>query len=172
MRKILISSSFRIYILTTIAILILILSMSCATGRYLKTETARETDIGGAFTLFLYEDDNRTNVAIFDIEGDDYTFEIYESNYHYTVEKSVSSEQAVKKAVQHIASQKRKMRKILDGGNTVGYELRPLYHTLLRYGTSDIINVDYRVSDKKVLVTIEMKRAVRKEYIRDLFRGD
>jgi hypothetical protein len=172
MRKILIGSSFMRYIYATIATLVLMLSMSCATGRYLKTETVGEAEISGTFTLFLYEYANHANVAVFDIEGDDYTFELYESKYHYTVEKNVSSEQAVKKAVQHIASRKRKMKKILDGGNIVGYEMKPLYHTLLRYGTSDILDVDYRVIDKKVRVTIEMDWAVRQEYYRDLFRGD
>ena len=160
------------YIAPIILILLLTVSSSFAMGKYLNTETVGEADISGEFTLFLYSSGDPIRAAILDIEGDDYTFEMSGSRHNYTVEKSISAEQAMKKAIAFTSSQRYRMRKILDDdGHVTGYELRPLYN-IFRYGTSDVLDVDYRITDKKVAVTVDIKSSLRERYERELFRGD
>jgi hypothetical protein len=160
------------YIVPTILILFLTVSFSCTTGKYLKTETAGTADISGEITLFLYKDVYLIEAAVLDIEGDDYTFEMTGSGHNYTVEKSVPAELAVKKAFGSISSQRGRLRKILaDNGNKIGYEVRPVYG-IFRYGSSDILDVDYRIEDKKVSVTVDVKSTFRDRYYRDIFRGN
>jgi len=160
------------YIVPTILIVFLTVSFSFAMGKYLKTETVRTADIRGEFTLFLYRDVYRLEAAVLDIEGDDYTFEMTGSGHNYTVEKSVPAELAVKKAVGLIRSQRNRLKKILDdNGHTIGYQFSPVYG-IFRYGTSDILDIDYRIEDKKVSVTVDVKSTFRDRYFRDIFRGE
>jgi hypothetical protein len=141
-------------------------------GKYLKTETVRTADISGEFTLFLYGDGHLLEAAILDIEGDDYTFEMTGSGHNYTVEKSIPAELAVKKAIGFINGLRNRLRKILDdNGHIIGYQFSTVYN-IYRYGSSDILDVDYRIKDKKVLVTIDIKNTIRKRYYMDLFGGN
>ncbi len=160
------------YIVPTILILFLTVSFSCTTGKYLKTETAGTADVSGEITLFLYKDVYLIEAAFLDIEGDDYTFEMTGSGHNYAVEKSVPAELAVKKAFGFISSQRGRLRKILaDNGNTIGYEVSPVYG-IFRYGSSDILDIDYRIEDKKVSVSVDIKGTFRDRYYRDIFRGE
>ena len=160
------------YIVPTILILFLTVGFSCTTGKYLKTETTGTADVSGEITLFLYRDVYRLEAAILDIEGDDYTFEMTGSGHNYTVEKSVPAELAVKKAVGLMRSQRNRLKKILDdNGHTIGYQFSPVYG-IFRYGSTDILDVDYRIEDKKVSVTVDVKNTIRDRYYRDIFRGE
>jgi hypothetical protein len=160
------------YIAPIMLILLLTVSFSFAMGNYLKTEMAGTDDISGEFTLFLYRGVDLIEAAVFDIEGDEYTFEMTGSRHNYAVEKSVPAELAVKKANGFIRSQRSRFRKILaDNGHTIGYEVSPVYG-IFRYGSSEILDVDYRIEDKKVSVTVDIKNAVRERYYRDIFRGN
>jgi hypothetical protein len=157
---------------TIIVIALLLAGSSCSTGKYFKTERIAEAGISGVFTLILYGRGDQKRIAIFDIEGDEYTFEVYGSEFNYTLKKGVSADRALAEGKGFIASHRSRMRRILDdNGNAAGYELRPLYD-LFRYGTADILDVNYRVIDKQVRVTVEVKRSVRNLYYRDLFRGE
>ncbi|MEN8263706.1 MAG: hypothetical protein ABFR82_09610 [Nitrospirota bacterium] len=160
------------YIPPTILILLLTVSLSFAMGTYMKTETVTAADISGSVTLFLYGSGNLKRTSILDIEGDDYTFEISDSAHNYIVTKGVDAEQALQNATAFISSRQYRMIKIMsDEGQIMGYELRPLY-SVFRYGSSNILDVDYRIRGKTVVVTVEIKSNIRKRYYRDLFGGD
>ena len=62
-----------------IAIVLITVITSCTTGKYLKTESAKGTEIIGTYSVLFYANRNPIEpktIAILDIEGDDYTFEI------------------------------------------------------------------------------------------------
>ena len=87
-------------------------------------------------------------VAIFDVEGDDCTFEMYAREFDYVVKKGIAAEEAVKLASGFVKGQGNRMKKIMDtDGRIIGYELRPLFDTL-RYGSPDIMDVKYKMTDK------------------------
>ena len=160
------------YIPPIILVLLLTVSFSFAMGQYMKTETVAAADISGSVTLFLYGSGNLKRTSILDIEGDDYTFEISGSAHNYMVMKEVAAEQALQNATAFISSRRYRMIKIMsDEGQVIGYELRPLY-SVFRYGSSDILDVDYRIRGKTVVVTVEIKSNIKKRYYRDLFGGD
>jgi hypothetical protein len=159
------------HIAPLIIISLLVAALSCAPGQYLRTEINTSGDISGNFTLILYGGAGPKKVAVFDIEGDYYAFEMYGSKHNYVVEKGMPAEMALKEAVRFIHGQRNRMSKIIDDkGNIIGYELRPFYNTL-RYGSQDILDVAYRVTDNKVLVTVEIKDSIRHNYNRDFFGG-
>ena len=150
----------------------LTVSFSCSTGQYLKTEVDGETDISGPFTLFLYSEYEAIKIAILDIEDDQYTIEMSGSPYNYVVTRGVAAETAVKSAVEHISSQRNRWNKILapDGG-VIGYDFRAKYN-IFRYGTPDILDVSYRIEDKKVIVSVDIKQSIRNNFYRRIFGGD
>lgn len=158
-------------LLITISFL-LMLSISCSLGKFMKTETVSEVDISGFYTLFLYNDWMDKKIAILDIEGDGYTFVMSGSRYNYVSQKGVSAEDALKSAVGFIYSQRNQWKIIQDdNGNIIGYDLRPLYHTT-RYGASDILDVAYRAENDKVIVSVYIKQSIQRLYYRDIFGTD
>ncbi len=160
------------YIFPTILILLLTVSLSFAMGQYMKTERVAAADISGSVTLFLYGSGHMKRTSILDIEDDDYTFEISDSAHNYTIAKGIAAGKALKNAEAYLSGSRYRMIKIMsDDGQVIGYELRPLY-SRFRYGSSDILDVDYRIKGKTVAVTVEIKRNLRNSYYRNLFGGE
>ncbi|BCB97272.1 hypothetical protein JZK55_21940 [Dissulfurispira thermophila] len=161
------------YILLLVSCIVLL--SSCAAGNYLKTEGVRDTDIKGSFTLILYgskySNDIET-IAILDIEGDDYSFEPYAPEFDYKIKKGVPADEALEETERFISWHSLflyyQISKILDyKDNIIGYEIRPLYQPLA-FGTSDVLDVDYRIKNNKVIVRIKLKPEIE----RMLFDGD
>jgi hypothetical protein len=134
---------------------------SCAIGTRLNTGWARGADVTGAYTLILYGcnffDDFET-VAILDKEGDQYTFEPFAPTFKYRVERDVSSKKALEKAEKfvhcHTAVQRSQLSRIVDVlGNTIGYEVRPLYAPFA-FGFEDVLDIGYWLKDSRVIVRI------------------
>lgn len=147
----------------------LVLSLaSCAPGLYLRTEAARDSDLTGTYSLILYGgrySDDVENVAIFDREGDSYVFEIYAPDFDYRTLRNVPAREAFEEAEKfvgfHHSFRYSRLSRILDpAGNTIGYELRPLY-TPTDFGYADILDVYYSLRDGKVSVSISLKPGVR-----------
>ena len=137
---------------------------SCAYERYLRTDRAGPEELAGAYTLLLHgarHMDDVANVAILDIQGDSYTFEIYAPEFNYTVKKGVPAKEAMEEAQAHVRYHRdfsrSRLSKIIDkAGNTIGYELRPLYHAF-HLGQSDVLYIDHMVKDNNVITTIRVK---------------
>ena len=141
----------------------IITSYSFATTILLKTEGAKEQDVRGVFTLILYGGRDANDVealAILDIEGDHYSFEPYAPEFDYKIKRGLPGKEALGEANKfisyHPAFHNSQLSEIIDGkGNTLGYEVRPLYIPF-RFGTSDVLEVYYSLKGSKVKVTIRI----------------
>jgi hypothetical protein len=136
----------------------------------LRTEEAKPADVSGTYTLILYGGrypDDLETVAILDPEGDKYHFDIYAPDFDYKTEKGVSGKEAIKEAQKFVSFHrsffKSVLSRILDNkGDTIGYELRPLYNPLT-YGFSDLINVNYFLKENgRIKVVIRLVPSVER----------
>lgn len=141
------------------------------------TEIHEEAEMSGIFTVYFYGynyQNDPESAVFFDIEGDDYTFEIFGHEYDYVVLDNLQADEARKEAEKFISQHTRYYRsqlsRIFDhNGKLIGYELRPLYHTIA-YGRSDILDIYYRIKDSKVVIAVDIKRPVRRRFFdRDQF---
>jgi len=143
---------------------------SFAFERRLTTEKAKIDDVSGTFTLILYGGrfaDDLETIAILDFEGDQYTFEPYAPEFDYRIKKGVQAKKAIEEVEKfvsfHNAFWRSQLSRIIDNkGNTIGYELRPLYLPVT-YGISDLLEVHYWLEeDNKVKVTIRLIPSVER----------
>jgi hypothetical protein len=111
--------------------------------------------VTGSFTLILhgnrYGDDLET-VAVLDIENDTYTFEPHAPSFDYKLKKNLNGEDALEEAILSD-----------DLGNILCFEVRPFYRDP-RFRSSDLIDVNYSVREKKVIIFIRLKRFVEKHF--------
>ena len=140
-------------------------------GTYLKTETVQADEIQGVFTLTLYGANDPKQAVFLDIEDDEYTFVINDSSHNFTVTNGISAEQSLQEAVNFIDSQNHRISRIHHQGKTIGYEIRPIYQTL-QFGHPDILDIQYRLEDQKVHISVDVKRSVRSTYDREKFGGE
>ncbi len=162
-------------ILLAIIILVSLKGDSFALGENLFTEKASPSDVTGSFTLILYGNRHHNDVetvAFLDLEGDRYAFEPYAPEFDYRVEKGLAGAEALRRAEIFVGSNRnfrhsQLARVVGPSGETLGYEVRPLYYPLV-FGTPDVLDVNYNLRDSTVRVTIRLKRQVE----RQLFGGD
>jgi hypothetical protein len=134
-----------------------------ALSETLRTEEVKEGDVKGVFTLILYgarDINDIETLALLDIEGDKYTLEPYAPTFDYKVKKGLSEKAALNEAYKfigyHNAFLRPQLSKIIDDkGNTIGYEVMPLYMPFV-FGRSDVLEVDYSLKGDKVKVTIRI----------------
>jgi hypothetical protein len=160
---------------TSLFFVLLILSIvnfSCAPGQYLKTMRTSDSALSGMFTVIHYGynySNDPLSLAILDLEGDQYTFEMYANEYEYVSNKGVPAEKALQNSLffisQHSYYFSSQLSRILDdNGQIVGYELRPLYHVQL-FGINDILDVDYRIIENRIIVSADLKRSIEKSFL-------
>jgi len=153
-------------------VLILILfvfSSSFAIAINLKTIEASNEEVKGAFTLILYGGRDMNDIeklAILDLEGDKYTFEPYAPEFDYRIKKSLAEKEALEMAHEFVSSHnafyRSQLSRIIDDkGNTIGYELRPLYMPFI-YGVSDVLDVYYSLKGEKVRAYIRIIPSVER----------
>lgn len=124
--------------------------------------------MSGSYTLILYgarHGEDLETVAFLDYEGDDIAFEPFAREDDYTIKKHLGEEEVLTEAVKFISwypsfLSARLSRIIDEQERMLGYELRPLYMRTSTYGYSDVLNVNYRLQDKKVVIRISLKRDV------------
>ncbi|MDI6889740.1 MAG: hypothetical protein QMC83_02205 [Thermodesulfovibrionales bacterium] len=170
MRKIV---NIRIVIL--MFILFLTAEDSLAVTKYLKTKEARKEEITGFFTLVLYGGrhiNDLETIAFLDKEGDQYEFEPYAPEFDYKIKRESPAEEALNEAKKfvsfHNSFWRSQLSRIIDDkGNTIGYELRPLYYPFV-HGRDDVLEVYYRIKNDKVIVEIRLIP----EIFNTLFSGD
>lgn len=164
----------RYFTIIIIALFLLISLTSCTTTSRLATEEIRSNRISGTFTLILYGarfSGDLENVAILDIEGDKYTFEVFAPDFDYKVRTRVPAEEAIKMAEGFIASHGSfkypQISQITDlNGNVIGYEFRPLYHPL-EFGIFDVLDIDYWLEGNKVKVRIGLIPEIKQRLFND-----
>jgi hypothetical protein len=158
-----------IYVFIVVALILFMVNSAFAISAHLRTEEAKESDVKGVFTVILYgarDINDIETVAILDFEGDQYTLEPYVPSFDYKVKKGLSEKAALDEAHKfisyHNAFYRSQLSKIVDDkGNTIGYELRPLYMPFV-FGRSDVLEVDYWLKDGKVKVTIKLHPSVER----------
>lgn len=133
-----------------------------AGDRCIRTETVSDVDREGEYVLILYgarHGNDLEAVAILDIERDEYTFAPYAPDFDYEIERGMAASAAIKRAVEfvswHPLYHRSELKKITLSGRVIGYELRPLYDPL-PYGLSDVLDVDYRLKGREVIVKIRL----------------
>lgn len=158
------------YIFALVVISFIMTGTSFAIKRPLKTEEAKSTDIIGTFTLILYGgnySDDLETIAILDYEGDQYNFEPYAPEFDYRIKKGVPGKEALEEAKKfvsfHNSFWRSQLSRIVDNkGDTIGYELRPLYLPFT-FGVSDVLEVNYWLKEgNKVKVTIKLIKSVER----------
>jgi hypothetical protein len=165
MKNIIINST-----LVLLVILVLTTSGSLAFEKPLKTEDANAADISGVFTLILYGGkyyDDVETIAILDYEGDPFTFEPFAPEFDYRIKKGVPAKEAIEEAEKfvsfHNSFWRSQLSRIIDKkGNTIGYEIRPLYLPFT-FGVSDLLEVNYWLKEgNRVKVTIRLITSVER----------
>ncbi len=143
---------------------------SCAALRTnVRTEAARADEVTGTYTLILYGSRNINDletVALLDKEGDPYTFEPYAPGFDFRVIKGVPAKTALEQAYRFISWDPSFMQAQLsrisdETGTVIGYEMRPLYQPFT-FGFSDVLDINYRIKDNKVLVWIKLLPSVER----------
>ncbi len=158
------------FFVAAIVLLIIVGMIALSGNNNLKTEEANPADVQGKFTLFLYgsgSSNDIANIAILDRDGDPYTFEINAPDFSYTVQAGMDAAQALQVAERFvrrsIRSERSRLHRVLSpAGAVAGYELRPLY-PVVTFGKDDVLDVMYRVKDRKILVNIELDSAIEKQ---------
>jgi hypothetical protein len=155
--------------LFTVFLLCALSFISCTPGIRLNTQAAQDSQVAGTYTVIFYGcnflDDLET-IAFLDKEGDQYTFVPFAPAFNYRVKKGIDARDAVAEATRFVGcntsfSHAQLSRIIAPDGGTLGYEVRPLYHSFT-YGVSDVLSTDYRIKGDKVVVTIGLVPSVQK----------
>lgn len=157
--------------------IMMVISLAGCTGitSHLKREVIKdETIVPGNYTVILYgarHGQDLETVALIDYEGDEFRFVPYAREYDYTM-STYSAEKAVTEAMKlvswHPSYWRPQLSRIVDKhGKLLGYELRPLYHAILTYGHSDVLDVYYKLKDSNVVIHVSLKRDVEKAMNRD-----
>jgi len=150
-----------------VLITVSVVSASCSLGKSLKKETATEAGVQGTYRLILYGCTHLNDLetfAILDKEGDRYTFDPYAPEFNYKAKTGLTSKEALEEARNFITCNSGYSRPQLseivdDEGNTLGYELKPLYLSFF-YSLSDVLDTYYFLNGDKVIVSIRLKRSV------------
>lgn len=155
-----------------------LITLSCAGFSPIRTSVTDESDISGTYTVILFggniTNDPRT-LAVLDREGDDYTFTPFAREDDYLVRTGFPSDKALAESRyftgRYTYFMTHQLRKILaPDGTLIGYEMRPLYH-IQKFGTADILNVNYRLREKEVLVSVDINRDIEDRiYKRDSYQ--
>ncbi|HET6516228.1 MAG TPA: hypothetical protein VFG09_13790 [Thermodesulfovibrionales bacterium] len=135
----------------------------------MRTGVAKDTEVTGTYTLILYGgrySSDLENVAILDKEEDPYVFEVYAPDFDYQTKSNVPGPEALEEAENFVKfhrsfHQSQVSRIIGPSGDTIGYEVRPLYYPL-DVGYADVLDIRYRVTDGKVIVSISLKDEVKR----------
>ncbi|UCD35017.1 MAG: hypothetical protein JSU90_12110 [Nitrospiraceae bacterium] len=150
-----------------IAVVLGVVTLSCAGFNAIQTTAAEEAEVSGSFTVILFganiSNDPRT-LGVLDLEGDDYTFIPSARKDDYLTRKGVTAKEALAEARYFTGRYSyflsHQLKKIIDPeGNVIGYEIRPLFHTR-KFGAADILDVNYRLSGKEVMVSVNIKKSI------------
>lgn len=152
-------------ILSAAALLLALSTLQAsAADKQLKTESAGQAAITGAYTVLLYGcryPDDIENAAILVSEGSKYPLEIYALDTRYKVKKGLDAQKALAEANAFVKcgvhtvwqTQTRRIRD--DDGGTIGYEVRPLYFPY-DVGAADVLLISYALKGGKVRAYIRL----------------
>jgi len=164
--------------LTSIIILVIIFWLgtliikSFSRGKSLRTVPAQSNAITGMYTLILYggkHSNDLETVVILGKEDGRYTFEPFAPEFKYTIKKGVPAKEAIAEAEKfvswHNSFHRSEIRGIIDDkGNTLGYEIRPLYLPIT-FGAEDVADVNYKMEADKIIVHVRLNPSIEKKLV-------
>lgn len=158
---------YRIAVLATVAVFL----GACLGGTPLRAYDMREpVELSGTFDLVLYlgpQYDFLETVAFLDVAGDGYEIVPFEPEFEYRVIENLSAKDAMGKALHFVSNHWNfsgtLMKRIeSETGETIGYEVRPLYQYFV-YGMTDVLDIDYRLGEEgKVRVLIDLDERLKR----------
>lgn len=142
-------------------------SVSCTKEIRLNTQSAQDPEVSGTYTAIYYGcnflNDLET-IAFLEKEGGKYHFEPFAQDFKFKVKKGLSAKEALETAKKSVNcnalfSSALVSRILAPSGETIGYEVRPLYLPY-RYGVDDVLNVDYWLKENKVVITVSLRASM------------
>jgi hypothetical protein len=137
------------------------MTYGCASLTFTEIKRSTITDtasITGKYTLILYGGGHKLEtLALLDLEGDEYDFEPYAPAFNYRTTLHLTVDEALKEAGSFLGQKSIKISEITSKqGKILGYELkrRTWY---LRYGTHDVLDVNYVLKENTLLIYIKLK---------------
>jgi hypothetical protein len=157
------------FFLAALVILAVIGIAALSGDRLLRTEPATPADVQGMFTLHFHGCGSREdieNVAIFDREGDAYSFVIADPALSCTARTGMPAAEAIRDAERfvrcNIHVERSRLRRILGpAGAVVGFELAPLYPVEM-FGRDDVIDTRYTITDRTIGVRIKLDPSIER----------
>jgi hypothetical protein len=152
------------------ALIACLLLTSCMPGTRLATQDARDAEVAGTYSVILYGCNylnDPESIVFLDKEGDKYIFEPYAPDFNYRIKKGLTAAEAFAAAEKFLdcstGFRGTKMKRIVTPGtDTIGYEIRPLYHSFV-YGLDNILVVNYWLRDGSVVVIIQLDASVERQ---------
>lgn len=150
-------------VLFALVIVAISLFQGCSAGKRLTTQEMSPVAPSGEYSLLLFGcryPDDILSVAFLDKEDDPFHFDIYAPDYDFNVLNGVPAVDALGRAENFIRCsfhyQQTQLREIVGPeGGVIGYEVRPLYSPL-RYGTLDVMNINYYLRGNDVIIYIRL----------------
>ncbi len=123
----------------------------------------------GIFTLILYSGSwpqQIANVAFLDREDDRITFTPYTPGFNFKILKGIPATEAIARAEAFVSTHSSFHRSLLacirdEYDRVVGFEMRALHYPTT-YGTSDVLYIDYSLSDNKIIIHIRINPEVKR----------
>jgi len=142
--------------------------VSCTPGIRLNTQGYYSAVTGTYNVIFYgcnYLNDLQT-IAFLDRADDRFTFEPFAPAFNYRVKKGVDANEALTEAYNFVncntSFRSAQLSRIMaPNGETLGYEVRPLYSPIT-YGVEDVLDIDYRLKDDRVVITIRLVPSVER----------
>jgi hypothetical protein len=151
-------------------LMLTILAGGCVTYKAtLQTRTAGAVDTASTYSLIKYGrhyGDVYSSVAFIVPERGKYTFSIFKPDFEYKVVKGVSSAQVVEMAQTFVKGDPQIKEVQLNGiigpgGDITGYEVRPIYRSIL-FGKEDILIIGYFLNESnEIQVRIDVDDVVK-----------
>jgi hypothetical protein len=142
--------------------------VSCTPGIRLNTQ-GYNSAVTGTYNVIFYGcnfSDDLETIAFLDRADDRFTFEPFAPEFNYRVKKGVDANEALTEAYNFVncntSFRSAQLSRIMaPNGETLGYEVRPLYSPI-RYGVEDVLYIDYRLKDYRVVITIRLVPSVER----------
>lgn len=148
--------------------------VSCTTGIRLNTQGTGYSEAAGTYRVILFGcnfNNDLETIAFLDKEGDKYAFEPYAPDFKFKIKKGVPAKEALKEAGEFVNCNTSFMHFQTYGiigpnGETLGYEVRPLYEPFA-YGAQDVLLTDYWLKDDKVVIKTRLN-----PWVERMLQGD
>jgi hypothetical protein len=139
----------------------------------LRTELVEKPAITGTYKVILYGANHYNDIATVALlvpEESKYSFEIFAPEFTYRTITGLPAEAAIERALKFVGWHSDFMRsqtsRIIDvNGQTIGYEVRPLYRQTT-FGLQDVMQVNYFLKDMNTVeVHVRLDPEIERKFV-------